>query len=264
VIGLVVCYPLCVMISFTFLEVREDVLLPAEENALRGVGLSWTRARSYWYIYIEFPFTYVISIVALLYIRAFHYVALAERSNESWLRYGVKLASWVVIFEFIMYNVHRIWHAYPWLYKIAHKEHHVQMDFPVGPYAPLMEQMTAFAVTVLVSKIVGLSAGSFVVMLNMLITQCVLEHAYSSIHIPIWHDWIFFATPDRHQTHHTKTHVNFGYTFDLFDGLFGTKDSTEECSEKPANLGPATACRTRLLRRNKLTRKRPAFVSMAQ
>jgi len=224
VVGLVVCYPLCVVIAFTVLEVREDIILPAEENALRGVGLSWTRARSYWYIYFEFPFTYVISIVAFLYIKGFHFVALVDYSNESWLRYCVKVALWVVIYELIMYNAHRTWHAYPWLYKIAHKEHHVQMDFPVGPYATSIEQMTAVAVTILASKIVGFSAGSFIVMLNLLITQCVLEHAYSSIHIPIWHDCFLFETADMHQTHHIKSNVNFGYTFNLFDGVFGAAE----------------------------------------
>merc|ERR1711948_142964 len=113
-----------------------------------------------------------------------------------------------------------------------------------------VEQMTAFAVTVFASKIVGLSAGSFIIMINLLITQCVLEHAYSSIHIPIWHDCFLFNTADMHQTHHTKTHVNYGYTFNLFDGVFGTAESTKEHCEKPADvaaIGPATACRTRLL-----------------
>jgi len=257
-VGLVVGYPLCVMTAFTFLEVREDIILPPKENALRGVGLSWTRADSYWYIYFSFPSNYVISILALLYFKGFHVVALTDHSNESWLLYGVKVALWVVIYEFCMYTAHRTWHAYPWLYKIAHKEHHVQMDFPVGPYATSIEQMTAVAVTILASKIVGFSAGSFIIMLDLLITQCVLEHAYSSIYIPIWHDCFLFNTADMHQTHHIKSNVNFGYTFNLFDGVFGTAELTEKHGKKPADvvtIGPATECRTRLLRRCNLTQK---------
>jgi len=256
VIGLVVCYPLCVVIAFTFLEVREDIILPAEENALRGVGLVWTRARSYWYIYFQFPSTYVVSMVAILYLKGFQFIDLAGNSNESWLLFGVRVALFVVIFEFIMYTTHRVWHSHPWLYKIAHKDHHVQMDFPVGPYAPLVEQMTAEATVFFVSKLVGFSAGSCIIMHNLLITQCVLEHAYSSIDIPFWHDCFFFNTADEHQTHHTKTNVNFGYTFNIFDRVFGTAELTEEHATKAAQvakIGPATACRTRLLRRCKLT-----------
>merc|ERR1712232_1272109 len=129
-------------------------------------------------------------------------------------------------------------------------------DFPVGPHAPVIEQMTALLVTVLASKIVGLSTGSWIIMVNLLITQCVLEHAYSSIHIPIWHDFLFFATADAHQTHHTNSHANYGYTFDIFDGIFGTREESD--TKKPSylkNIGPATPCRIRFLKRTKLIQR---------
>jgi len=253
-VGIVVCYPLCAVMAFTFLEVREDIILPPRENSLRGVGLSWTRSRSYWYMYFEFPIGYVRGVVAFLYLRGFHLISFADCSHECWLRYGAKMVLSFVVYEFIMYSMHRTWHASPWLYKIAHKEHHVQMDFPAGPYAPLIEQVSANIAAVFACKIVGLSAGSFIIMVNLLITQCVLEHSYSSLHIPVWHD-CFFSTADVHQAHHTNSHGNFGYALNIFDNVFGTYHPEEDGKKLSylEKIGPATACRLRLLRRCKLT-----------
>merc|ERR1719350_1025419 len=253
-VALLVCYPLSVVIPFTALEIREDIILPSKENALRGVGLYWTRARCYWFLYIEFPLSYVSSVVFLLLCKGFHYISFADCSEDSWLYLGVKMILTAVVWEFIMYNMHRTWHAIPWLYKIAHKGHHVQMDFPLGPYAPLIEQVTAFVATICAGKITGLSVTSYLVLINILIAQCVIEHAYSSIHIPIWHDF-FFSSADDHQIHHKNVNVNFSYAIDIFDNVFGTAAMPENDDKKITTIGPATAQRIQLLKRFKLMNK---------
>ena len=146
-----------------------------------------------------------------------------------------------------MYSFHRLAHSNRWLYRIAHKDHHVVMDFPLGPHAPALEKLAHYTASIIASFIVGISAGSWVLNLNILMTQCVLEHAYSSFTIPYWHSLFCFNTADLHQTHHTHNNSNFGYAFNIFDPIFGTLSNTFQAP--PEVIGPATPVRVRAINR---------------
>ena len=122
------------------------------------------------------------------------------------------------------------------------------MDFPLGPHAPFLEHLTTYIATIAASQIVGVSVGSWVFAINLLMMQCVLEHAYSSFKIPIFHDLFCFNTADLHQAHHVCNNGNFGYALNIFDPLFGTLLKREAGKRRPiAVTGPATPARHRLL-----------------
>jgi len=237
---------LCAIVAFTFLEIREDIILLPEENVRRGVETEWPRSRVYYTIYFQFPIYWASTFAAFMYFKGPSSI-FSDYSHESWATWGVKMVLWVIVWEFMMYTAHRVFHSVPWLYAIAHKGHHVVMDFPLGPHAPALEKLSHYVASIIASKIVGVSVGSWVLALNVLMTQCVLEHAYSSIYIPIWHDLFAFNTADLHQMHHVKNHVNFGYAFNIFDPLFGTLCNSKNSKIPSSVSGPATPARIRLL-----------------
>jgi len=212
---------LCAAVAFTALEIREDLILLPEENERRGYKTQWPRSRVYETIYLIFPLSWAATFAFLLAMKVPVNI-FSTYQDESWACWCIKMVVWFVVWEFLMYWFHRTAHAFPWLYKIAHKEHHVVMDFPLGPHAPAGEKLAHYLSSIVTSKVVGVSAGSWVLALNVLMTQCVLEHEYSSFTLPFWHGICFFNTSDIHQAHHVNNQKNFGYAFNIFDPVFGT------------------------------------------
>lgn len=233
-------------IAFTALEIREDFILTPEENEKRGVGTDWPRSRVYQTIYMEFPICWTLCFGLFMFFRGPLNLFLTY-DDETWAVWTIKMVLWFVVWEFQMYWFHRVAHSVSWLYKIAHKGHHVVMDFPLGPHAPPLEKTAHYISSIIASQIVGVSASSWVFAINILMTQCVLEHAYSSIRIPIWHDLFCFNTADLHQAHHVKHHVNFGYAFNFFDPIFGTLVDPETFKTPENLVGPATPARKRFV-----------------
>jgi len=245
--GLLFGQQLCSMIAFTVLEIREDLILSPKENMLRGIGTHWPRSRVYRTIYIQMPINLAAAFALFMYFDA-PLRLFSTYEDETWILYSIKMVLWFIVWEFIMYWFHRLAHAVPWIYKIAHKDHHVEMDFPLGPHAPFLEHLTTYVATIAASQIVGVSVGSWVFAINLLMMQCVLEHAYSSFEIPIFHDLFCFNTADLHQAHHVCNNGNFGYALNIFDPLFGTLLEREAGKRRPiAVTGPATPARHRLL-----------------
>ena len=245
---------LCAAAAFTALEVREDRVLSPRENACRGEGTEWPRSRVFKTIYQDFPIHWSVCFAVFMALSGPMRI-FSSYTHESWSVWGVKMALWFAVWELQMYIFHRLAHSYPWLYRIAHKGHHAVMDFPLGPHAPALEKLAHYASSIVASRIVGISAGSWTLALNILMTQCVLEHAYSSLHIAVWHDLCAFNTADLHQAHHVRNDANFGYAFNFYDGIFGTLLPPDAFKEAPPTVtGPATPARDRTHRRGKFQR----------
>jgi len=240
--GLLFGQQLCALVAFTALEIREDLILPTKENALRGIGTEWPRRRVYSTIYLTFPITWAASFAVFMAAEAPNNI-FSSYPQESWATWGIKMVLWFICWEFIMYSAHRLFHSFPWLYAIAHKGHHVVMDFPLGPHAPALEKLCHYAASIVASKVVGISVGSWILALNILMTQCILEHLYSSLTIPLWHDIFTFNTADLHQAHHVKNDVNFGYAFNMCDPIFGTLLKSKAIKIETSVEGPATPAR---------------------
>lgn len=249
--GMLFGQPICALVAFAALEIREDLILNPVENALRGVGTEWPRHRVYSAIYIEYPIWWAASFGLFMAVGG-PATVFSSYAHEPWAVWMLKMVCWFTCWEFIMYSAHRLWHSVPWLYAIAHKGHHVVMDFPLGPHAPALEKLSNYAATIVASKVVGVSAGSWVLARDILMTQCVLEHAFSSLKIPIWHSFFAFNTADIHQTHHVKNNVNFGYAFNIFDPLFGTLESELFSKPQPSLSGLGTPARIRFLNRGRV------------
>lgn len=248
--GLLFGQQICAIVAFTVLEIREDRILPVEENKMRGFGTDWPRDRVHWTLYFSIPFFWTCGWAAFMWFRH-PALIFSDYSGDSWLVWAVKMVLWVLVWEFLMYNAHRLFHSIPWLYNIAHKGHHVVMDFPLGPHAPFLEKLSNYSATIIAAKVVGVSAGSWIFANNVLMAQCVLEHAYSSFELPIFHSICVFNTADLHQDHHVRLHGNYGYAFNIYDPLFGTQLETKK--ERIEVSGPATGARMRMLLRNNNT-----------
>jgi len=110
---------------------------------------------------------------------------------------------------------------------------------------------------------VGVSVGSWILALNILMTQCVLEHAYSSLTIPLWHSIFAFNTADLHQAHHIQNNVNFGYAFNIFDPLLGTLLKPDSLKKSFEVTGPATPARLRFLKSGRFKRAFRNFLHAA-
>lgn len=258
--GMLFGQQLCALVAFTALEIREDLILSPRENLRRGVGTEWPRARVYKTIYMDFPISWAATFAFFMTIGAPLRI-FSSYDHELWVLWGVKMVLWFMLWEFMMYWFHRVAHAVPWLYKIAHKGHHVVMDFPLGPHAPALEKLAHYTASIIASRMVGISAGSWVLALNILMTQCVLEHAYSSFTIPLWHSLFAFNTADLHQAHHVRNDANFGYAFNIFDPVFGTLLQSDPFKVPPSVTGPATPARLRLLMSGRFKR---AFAKVAK
>merc|ERR1711972_1035484 len=113
-------------------------------------------------------------------------------------------------------------HANKWLYRIAHAEHHVAMDFPLGPHAAFLEKLVNYTAIFFSARVVGLPNGAVIFAINILMSQCVMEHAYTSLNMPCLHNFLGFNTADEHEAHHKITRGNYGYAFNWYDRLFCT------------------------------------------
>merc|ERR1712176_1634319 len=135
---------------------------------------------------------------------------------------AIRLTLFFPLWEFIMYNAHRQAHANKWLYRISHAEHHVAMDFPLGPHAAFLEKFANYSAIFFSSRVVGLSNAAVIFAINILMCQCVMEHAYASLTIPYLHTLLGFNTADEHEAHHKITRGNYGYAFNWYDCVLGT------------------------------------------
>merc|ERR1711953_668582 len=203
-------------------ETREDLELSEEENAKRGRGTTWPRARVHLHVYILYPVVWTLSFAGILAISPAGALFSLDHGRESWLMTMMKMVAFLVLWEFIMYNMHRLAHAKRWLYRIAHAEHHVAMDFPLGPHTAFLEKFANYTALFFAARIVNLSSGAFIFAINMLMCQCVMEHAYTSLTVPCIHTFLRFNTADEHEAHHQIVRGNYGYAFNWYDGLFGT------------------------------------------
>jgi len=212
----------CVVLVYTALEIREDLKLSEEENVNRGKGTTWPRARVHFHVYILYPIVWTLSFAGILAISPAGSLFSLNHGQESWLMTMMRMVTFLMLWEFIMYNLHRLAHANRWLYRIAHAEHHVAMDFPLGPHAAFLEKLANYATLFSAARTVNLSSGAFIFAINMLMCQCVMEHAYTSLTVPCIHTLLRFNTADEHEAHHQIVRGNYGYAFNWYDGLFGT------------------------------------------
>ncbi|KNC79342.1 hypothetical protein SARC_08264 [Sphaeroforma arctica JP610] len=147
--------------------------------------------------------------------------------------FAAKLFAWEILFDLGFYMAHRTVHAYPWLYRLAHKEHHshryvtvltthlqnpidgtlnnlipcVLACFLVPRFSPFEFQL------VMAYKVLGELAGH---------TGAVTEQSSFPILVQVPRLLGIELRTIDHNHHHTHNIGNFGKRFSLWDKLLGT------------------------------------------
>jgi len=134
----------------------------------------------------------------------------------------------VMIFDFVIYLQHVMFHAVPALWRL-HMVHHVDLDFDATTglrFHPL-EILLSLVVKLGTVLVVGPSAAAVIVFEVLLNGTALFNHG--NVSLPAWLDrplrWLL-VTPDMHRVHHStkvnETNSNFGFNLSWWDRLLGT------------------------------------------
>ncbi|KNC79343.1 hypothetical protein SARC_08265 [Sphaeroforma arctica JP610] len=149
------------------------------------------------------------------------------------VHFVAKLFAWEILFDLGFYAAHRIVHAYPWLYRLAHKEHHRHryvtvlsahlqnpIDVALNNFVPcvlacmLVPQFSQFEFQLMMAyKVLGELAGH---------SGSVTGESSFTILIQVPRLLGIELRAIDHNHHHTHNIGNFGKRFSLWDKLLGT------------------------------------------
>ncbi len=149
----------------------------------------------------------------------------------------------LLIFDFIIYWQHRLFHKIPLLWKL-HRVHHSDQAFDVttGIRFHPFEIILSMAIKFLVVFIFGFSASSVITFEILLNALALFSH--SNVHLPIRLDRIIrkiIVTPDMHRVHHSdineEHNSNFGFNISLWDRLFHSYQDQPKLGHKNMEIG---------------------------
>lgn len=150
---------------------------------------------------------------------------------------AIEVASWpgwaqlLLLFavrDFVHWNIHRLLHRVPWLWRY-HKVHHsvIEMGFAAQLRFHWVELVVYRTLEYLPLAMIGFGVTDFAVVHVFAFTVGHLNH--SNLRLPIGPLRYVLNTPQMHIWHHAKDlpperrhGVNFGLTLSLWDWLFGT------------------------------------------
>lgn len=159
-------------------------------------------------------------------------------------------ANWVaslVVFDFIIYLQHVLFHFLPVLWRL-HQVHHSDLDLdvttairfhPVEILISLVIKLTAVAAF-------GFAPGAVLAFEILLNATSMFNHA--NIYIPESIDKILrilIVTPDMHRVHHSvivdESNTNFGFNLSVWDRLCGTYQAQPRAGHAAMTIGLAYA-----------------------
>jgi creatinine amidohydrolase/Fe(II)-dependent formamide hydrolase-like protein/sterol desaturase/sphingolipid hydroxylase (fatty acid hydroxylase superfamily) len=163
---------------------------------------------------------------------------------------------WALAADFGMFFSHYLQHKIPWLWEF-HKVHHsAEVMTPITVYRMHpVDNLLAFAMSGLMSGAalgcIHFFMGDQVVLYNVGGASVVLIlfylAGYNLRHSHVWWSWgpvlsRIFISPAQHQIHHSDAprhfDKNMGFTFAIWDGLFGTLYVPKEKETLTFGLGP--------------------------
>ncbi|HMA85170.1 MAG TPA: sterol desaturase family protein [Desulfosalsimonadaceae bacterium] len=151
----------------------------------------------------------------------------------------------LLIFDFIIYIQHILFHAVPVLWRL-HMIHHADLDIDATTglrFHPLEIIISLFIKLGAVAAF-GFPAGAVILFEIILNATSMFNH--SNIYIPLAADrWIrrLIVTPDMHRVHHsvilTESNSNFGFNLSWWDRLCGTYQAQPAAGHKNMTIGLA-------------------------
>ena len=147
--------------------------------------------------------------------------------NVATLPYWAQLLILFVARDFIQWNVHRLLHWSPWLWKFHAVHHSVrQMGFAAHLRYHFMETIVYRTIEYLPLAMIGFGIQDFILVHLFTLTIGHLNHA--NIYLPLGPLQYIFNSPQMHIWHHSEKlpegsfGVNYGLTLSVWDYLFGT------------------------------------------
>ena len=144
----------------------------------------------------------------------------------------------VAIQSFAAYLTHRLFHSYPWLWRV-HRVHH--FDTAVDVSTGLRHHPLELVLTLLIDSLVAILFGLLPLALMFYgITELMFAlFSHADVKLPGKIDRtlrVFFVTPRIHAIHHSayqpETDSNYGTVLTIWDRLFGTySDFRANCPE---------------------------------
>jgi len=149
----------------------------------------------------------------------------------------------ILIFDFIIYIQHILFHAVPVLWRL-HMIHHADLDIDATTglrFHPLEIIISLFIKLGAVAAF-GFPAGAVILFEIVLNATSMFNH--SNIYIPVAADrWIrrLIVTPDMHRVHHsvviTESNSNFGFNLSWWDRLCGTYQAQPAAGHQDMVIG---------------------------
>lgn len=142
------------------------------------------------------------------------------------------LAVWLQLFllflirDFLQFNIHRLLHKVPWLWKFHQVHHSVQeMGFAAHLRFHWMESIVYRTLEYIPLAMIGFGIDDFLIV--HFFTTAMGHFNHANISIPLGPLKYVFNNPQMHIWHHakhipSKTGVNFGLTLSIWDYVFKT------------------------------------------
>ncbi|TNC79648.1 MAG: sterol desaturase [Oleiphilus sp.] len=144
----------------------------------------------------------------------------------------------ILLLDCFAYWVHRLFHHYPWLWRL-HLVHHTDnaIDFTTEYRHHPIEAVLLILLYLPVYLL--LSPGVIAFLLHLCLQRGISLLAHADIGIPgKWNRRLnaLLVTPDYHRIHHSKTQrqtdSNYSIVFSCWDALFGTQNRVEDVPER--------------------------------
>ena len=178
--------------------------------------------------------------VATAWLAQYYQLGLLSQLDAGLL---VGFALTLVVYEFIGYFTHFLFHKVPALWRI-HAVHHNDVELDISStyrHHPL-EICITYAMTLPLILLLGLPV--LAVLLYQAVRGAMHVLAHSNIYIPeVVNRWLqyFIVTPDFHRLHHCSdrafTDSNYGTVSPWFDYLFGTASRRPFAEQETMQLG---------------------------
>ncbi|MFN0033645.1 MAG: sterol desaturase family protein [Saprospiraceae bacterium] len=141
--------------------------------------------------------------------------------------HGAQLLTLFVLRDFIQWNIHRLLHRVPFLWKV-HQVHHsvAQMGFAAHLRYHFGETIVYRTLEYIPLAMIGFGISDFLLVHLFTLTVGHLNHA--NIYLPLGPLRYVFNSPQMHIWHHTRElppntyGVNYGLTLSVWDYLFNT------------------------------------------
>jgi sterol desaturase/sphingolipid hydroxylase (fatty acid hydroxylase superfamily) len=158
----------------------------------------------------------------------------------------------VVVFDFVIYLQHVLFHAVPALWRL-HMVHHADLDVDVTTGLRFHTIEILLSMVIKLATVVALGPAPAAVFAFEVLLNATSMFSHSNVRLPNWLDCVLrlvVVTPDMHRVHHSaiagETNSNFGFNLPWWDRLLGTYCSQPADGHDGMTIGLSQFCDERV------------------